>query len=82
MRLNCPNYITIYNWNIDDILKSNLCNIIEWVYYEFEKIKKTSPVDILLERVTLSLPEESGKETIGDIINQLSNLKQSKQVIG
>jgi len=78
MRLDCPHYISIYNWNLEDILRDNLCNIVEWIFYEFVKIKKTSPMEFLLERETLLLPEDSGRETIGSIINQLVHPKAIK----
>lgn len=65
------NYTKIYNEYLEYIIHNRRCNIIDFLYSEFLKIKSSSKVDILLEDAQLFLPEPNpGSITIGTIITE------------
>lgn len=77
------NYTKIYNEYLEYIIHNRKCNIIDFLYSEFMKIKSSSKVDILLEDAQLFLTESNPDSiTIGTIITgkhipQSSKLKQT-----
>jgi hypothetical protein len=67
------NYTSVYNWHFEHIILYKTKNVIDWLYLEFLKIKKTCTASILYENDTLLRLPESNKnkyETIGNIIYQ------------
>jgi hypothetical protein len=65
------NYYVVYNEYLRDILSSRK-NIIDYIYFEFVKIRNSSKVELLVERSQFELPQSSSdKITIGEVISNL-----------
>lgn len=64
-------YVEIYNKYLEFIIYNKNCNVIDYLYNEFQKIKSSSKVEILLENQQLFLSESNSDSiTIGTIIHQ------------
>jgi hypothetical protein len=65
------NYFVVYNDCLRDILSSRK-NLIDYIYFEFTKIRTSSKVELLVERSQFALPKgDSNKITIGEVISNL-----------
>lgn len=67
-------YTPTYKEYLNDIIGNNLCNVIDWLYQEFLKIKKNSKIEV----VSLSRKDDPKYETIDNIINKNKSTKKSK----
>lgn len=65
-------YNEIYNNYFVDIISSNQCNIVDFLYNEFIKLKTTSKTEILLERSQCELTEAPVNiVTIGEVVKRI-----------